>query len=79
MCLCVVFPPQLTPIQCLGSLHTKFAFLPTIGNHMAGFGLKEAWIESGIIDPGAADAVLKGKSIKGRCEFTKLLYKHCGA
>ena len=31
---------------------------------MAGSGLKEAWIESVIIGPGAADAVLKGKKYK---------------
>ena len=31
---------------------------------MAGYGLKEAWIESGIIGPGAADAVLEGKKYK---------------
>ena len=31
---------------------------------MAGSGLKKAWIESGIIGPGAADAVLKGKKYK---------------
>ena len=31
---------------------------------MAGYGLKEAWIESGIIGPGAADAVLEGNKYK---------------
>ena len=35
-------------------------------------GLKEAWIESGIIGPGDADAVLKGKRYKRAMRVHKI-------
>ena len=45
----------------LGGLHISMSFLKTIGKHMAGSGLYEAWIESGLLGEGAAELVFSGK------------------
>ena len=46
----------------LGGLHISMSFLKTIGKHMAGSGLYEAWIESGLLGEGAAELVFSGKA-----------------
>ena len=46
----------------LGGLHISMSFLKTIGKHMAGSGLYEAWIESGLLREGAAELVFSGKA-----------------
>jgi hypothetical protein len=59
-------------VICLGGLHTMFAFLATIGNNMGESGLKEAWVESGIIGSDAADAVLNGRKYKRAMRIHKI-------
>eukprot|EP00112_Aurelia_sp_Birch-Aquarium-sp1_P026470 Seg940.1 transcript_id=Seg940.1/GoldUCD/mRNA.D3Y31 product="hypothetical protein" protein_id=Seg940.1/GoldUCD/D3Y31 len=51
-------------IPRLGGLHISMNFLKVIGKHMAACGLYEAWIESGILGPGAAELVFSGKAYK---------------
>ena len=51
-------------IPRLGGLHISMNFLKIIGKHMAACGLYEAWIESGILGPGAAELVFSGKAYK---------------
>ena len=46
----------------LGGLHIWMSFLKAIGKHMAGNGLYEAWIESGLLGEGAAELVFSGKA-----------------
>ena len=45
-----------------GGLHTILAFLKAIGKHVNSSGLLEAWVESNILGPKAAEKVLLGKS-----------------
>ena len=51
-------------IPRLGGPHTFMNFLRAIGKHMAACGLYEAWIESDILGPGAAELVFSGKGYK---------------
>ena len=51
-------------IPRLGGLHISMNFLKAIGKHMAACGLYEAWIESDILGPGAAELVFSGKGYK---------------
>ncbi|CAG9814726.1 unnamed protein product [Phaedon cochleariae] len=46
----------------MGGLHIAMNFLHTIGQHMAGSGLSEIWLESGILAEGSATKVLEGKA-----------------
>ena len=46
----------------LGGLHTILAFLKVIGKHINSSGLLEAWVESNILGPKAAESVVTGKS-----------------
>lgn len=48
----------------LGGLHISMCFLKTIGKHMNGSGLAEAWVESGLLGPNATESVLNGKAYK---------------
>ena len=57
-------------IPRLGGLHTAMNFLKVIGDHMAGSGLAEVWIESGLLGEGAAHLVLSGKA------YTKAMRAH---
>lgn len=45
----------------LGGLHTILAFLKVIGKHINSSGMLEAWVESNILGPKAAEKVLAGK------------------
>ena len=46
----------------LGGLHTILAFLKVIGKHINSSGLLEAWVESNVLGPKAAENVVNGKS-----------------
>ena len=45
----------------LGGLHTSMSFLKVIGKHIQASGLVDAWVESHLIGPRAAEQVLCGK------------------
>ncbi|XP_063763531.1 uncharacterized protein LOC134880508 [Eleginops maclovinus] len=49
-------------IPRLGGLHIAMNFLKTIGDHMAGSGLAEVWLESGLLGEGAVMLVMSGKA-----------------
>jgi len=59
-------------IPRLGGLHTAMNFLKTIGDHMAGSGLAEVWLESGILGEGAVQLVLSGKAYNKAMRAHKL-------
>lgn len=64
----------------LGGLHTSMCFLATIGDHMGGTGLLEAWVESGLLGQNevesgllgqnAAEKVMKARHTKRQCART---------
>ena len=56
----------------LGGLHTILAFLKAIGKHINSSGLLEAWVESNILGPKAAEKVLLGKSYARGIQAHKL-------
>ena len=49
-------------IPRLGGLHIAMNFLKVIGDHMAGSGIAELWLESGLLGEGAIQLVLSGKA-----------------
>lgn len=56
----------------LGGLHTAMNFLKAIGDHMAGSGLAEVWLESGILGEGAIQLVMSGKAYNKAMRAHKL-------
>lgn len=46
----------------LGGLHTILAFLNVIGKHINCSGLLQAWLESNVLGPRAAENIVNGKS-----------------
>ena len=59
-------------IPRLGGLHTAMNFLKAIGDHMAGAGLAEVWLESGLLGEGAVQLVLSGKAYNKAMRAHKL-------
>lgn len=59
-------------IPRLGGLHTAMNFLKAIGDHMAGSGLAEVWLESGLLGEGAVQLVLTGKAYNKAMRAHKL-------
>ena len=59
-------------IPRLGGLHTAMNFLKTIGDHMAGSGLAEVLLESGLLGEGAVQLVLSGKAYNKAMRAHKL-------
>lgn len=59
-------------IPRLGGLHTAMNFLKTIGDHMAGSGLAEVWLECGLLGEGAVQLVLSGKAYSKAMRAHKL-------
>ena len=46
----------------LGGLHTAMSFMKVIGKHIQSSGLLEAWVESNMLGPKAAEQVLAGQA-----------------
>ena len=59
-------------IPRLGGLHTAMNFLKAIGDHMAGSGLAEVWLEAGLLGEGAVQLVLSGKAYNKAMRAHKL-------
>jgi hypothetical protein len=59
-------------IPRLGGLHTAMNFLKAIGDHMAGSGLAEVWLESGLLGEGAVQLVMSGKAYNKAMRAHKL-------
>lgn len=59
-------------IPRLGGLHTAMNFLKAIGDHMAGSGLAEVWLESGLLGEGAVQLVMFGKAYNKAMRAHKL-------
>ena len=59
-------------IPRLGGLHTAMNFLKAIGDHMAGSGLGEVWLESGLLGEGAVQLVMAGKAYNKAMRAHKL-------
>ena len=59
-------------IPRLGGLHAAMNFLKTIGDHMAGSGLAEVWLERGLLGEGAVQLVLSGKAYNKAIRAHKL-------
>ena len=49
-------------IPRLGGFHTAMNFLKAIGDHVAGSGLAEVWLESGLLWEGDVQLVMAGKA-----------------
>ena len=59
-------------IPRLGGLHTAMNFLKAIGDHMAGSGLAEVWLESGMLGEGALQLAMSGKAFNKAMRAHKL-------
>ena len=59
----------------LGGLHTAMIFMCVIGKHMRSSGLREAWVESGLLGPGVTERVLIGKNYKKGMRVHKLTFQ----
>lgn len=63
---------QVKLIPRLGGLHIAMNFLKTIGDHMAGCGIAEVWLESGLLGEGAVQLVMSGKAYNKAMRAHKL-------
>lgn len=59
----------------LGGLHTSMNFLKVIGQHIQSSGLQDAWVESNMIGPRAAEQVMAGKSYNRGIRAHKLTFQ----
>jgi len=59
----------------MGGLHIALNFLKVIGKHMAGSGLSEIWLESGVLAEGSITKVMEGKAYGKGMRVHKLTFQ----